>query len=56
MAENSILIDKEEDKENSPPTTPVSEKPTRPLALLRSRRFGTRIENAPYYVYRNLFQ
>ena len=57
-AENPILIDEEEDKENSPPptTTPVSERPTRPPALLRSRPFGTRIETVPDYVYRNLFQ
>ena len=32
-AENPILLDQEEDKENSPllPRTPVSERPTRPL-------------------------
>ena len=52
-AENPILLD-EEDK-NSPPTTPVSERPTRPAAMLRSRPFGTRIENVPDYVYRNSF-
>ena len=56
-AENPILLDEEEDKENSPPiTTPVSERPTLPPALLRSRPFGTRIKNVPYYVYRDLFQ
>ena len=57
-AENPILLGEEEDKENSPPrtTAPVSERPTRPPALLRSRPFGTRIENVPDYVYRNLFQ
>ena len=57
-AENPILLDEEEDKENSPPTitTSVSERPTRPPVLLRSRPFGTRIENVPDYVYRNLFQ
>ena len=56
-AENPILLDEEEDKENSPPTiTPNSESPTRPPALLRSRPFGTRRENVPDYVYRNLFQ
>ena len=57
-AENPILLDEEKDKENSPPTktTPVSERPTRPPALLKSRPFGTRIENVPDYVYRNLFQ
>ena len=44
-AENTILIDEEEDKENSPPTAttaPVSERPTRPPALLTSRPFGKR--------------
>ena len=46
-AEKPILLDGEEDKENSPPTTPVSERPTRPTALQRSRPFGTRIENVP---------
>ena len=36
--ENPIPLDEEEDKENSPPpTTPVSETPTRPPPLLRSR-------------------
>ena len=57
-AENPNLLDEDEDKENSlpPPTTPVSERPTRPAALLRSCPFGTRIETVPDYVYRNLFQ
>ena len=36
-AENPILLDEEEGKDNSPPTTtPVSERPTRLPALLRS--------------------
>ena len=53
--ENPILLD--EDGENSPPIkTPVSERSTRPPALLRSRPFGTGIEKFPDYVYRNLFQ
>ena len=57
-AENPILLDEEEDKEKSPraTTTPVSERPTRPSALLRSRPFGTRIENVPDHVERNFFQ
>ena len=55
-AENPILLDEEGDKQNSPPPTPVSERPTRPPALLRSRPFGTRKENIPDYVYRNFFQ
>ena len=55
-AENTVLLDEEEDKENSPPptTTPVSESPTRHPALLRRRPFGTRIENVPKYVNKNL--
>ena len=56
--ENPIVLDEEEDKENSAPTTttPVSERPTEPPRLLRSRAFGARTENAPDYVDRNLFQ
>ena len=54
-AENPILLDEEDNKENLPqPTTPVSERV--PTALLRNRLFGTRRENVPNYVYRNLFQ
>ena len=55
LAENSILLEEEEDKKDSPPT-PVSGRPTRPLALLRSLSFGTRIENVSDYAYRSLFQ
>ena len=57
-AENPIRFDEEEEEKNSPPktTTPVSDTPTRPLALLRIRPLGTRIENVPDYVYGNLFQ
>ena len=55
-AGNPILLDVEEDKENSSPTTPVSERPTRLPSLLRSCSFGTRIEIFPDYVYRNLSQ
>ena len=54
--ENLIVLDEEQDKENAPPTTPVSERPTEPPRLLRSRAFGARIEDVPDYVYRNLFQ
>ena len=54
--ENPIVLDEEQDKENAPPTTPVSEHPTEPPRLQRSRAFGARIENVPDYVYRNLFQ
>ena len=54
--ENPIVLDEEQDKENAPPTTPVSERPTEPPRLLRSSTFGARIENVPDYVYGNLFQ
>ena len=54
--ENPILLDEEQDKENAPPTTPVSERPTEPPRLQRSRAFRARIENVPDYVFRNLFQ
>ena len=54
--ENPIVLDEEEDTDNAPPTTPVSERPTEPPRLLRSRPFGTRIENVPDYIYRNSFQ
>ena len=51
MAENLILIDEEQDKDNSPPpthpTTPVSGRPSQPPVLMSSRPSGTRIENVP---------
>ena len=57
-AEDPILLDEEEDKENSPPTTktPISERPTRHRALVKNCPFATRIEIVFEYVYRNLFQ
>ena len=55
--ENHIVLDEEEDKGNAPPpTTPESVRPTEPSRLQRSGPFGTRIENVPDYLYRNLFQ
>ena len=57
--ENSIVLDEEEDKENSPslvPSTPESVRPTELPRLHRSRAFGARVENVPDYVYRKLFQ
>ena len=47
MAENPILIEKEQDKENfrpPNPTTPISKRPTQPPLLIRSRPVGTRIK------------
>ena len=52
---NPILLDEDDDK-NSPPTTPVSERRTRPPALLRCRPFGNRRKNVPHFVYISLFQ
>ena len=49
--ENPIALDKEEDKENSPPpSTPESVRPTESPRLQRSRAFGARTENVPEYV------
>ena len=53
--ENPIVLDEEEDKENTP-TTPESAGPTEFPRLQRSRAFGARIENVPDCVYRKLFQ
>ena len=56
-AANPILVDDEEDKENSPTTrTPESERPTEPTRLLSSRPFGTRLKNVSESVYRTLFR
>ena len=57
-AANPIMVDHEEDKENSAPTTttPESERPTAPLRLVRSRPFGTPLENVPDSLYRTLFR
>ena len=57
-AENPIVLDEEQDKENSPPppSTPESVRPTEPPRLQRKRPFGTRVENVPDYKYKNLFQ
>ena len=55
--ENPIVLDEEQDKENSsPPSTPESARRTEPPRLQRSRAFGARIKNVPDYVYRILFQ
>ena len=45
-AENPNELDKQEDKDNSTPTTSVSERATRrPPTLLRSKPFATKMEN-----------
>ena len=55
--ENPIVLDEEEDKENSPlaPSTPVSVRPTEPPRLQSSHAFGARIENIPDYSCRIFF-
>ena len=56
---NPIIVDDEEDKENSAPTrttTPESERPTEPPRLLINHPFGTRSENVSDSVYRTLFR
>ena len=53
--ENPIVLDEEEDKENTPPpTTPVSDRATEPPRLQRNRAFV--IKNVPDYVHGDLFQ
>ena len=56
ISKDSILLDQDLEKEISPPITPVTERPTRPLVLMEMRPFGRRIANALDYVYRSLFQ
>ena len=54
MAENSCLIEKEQDKQNSPPlllTTALSEITTQTAVLMKNRPLGTRIENNFNYFY-----
>ena len=53
---NPIIVDDEEDKENSAHTTtkPESERPTEPPRLLRCCPFGTGLQNVPHSVYRPL--
>ena len=56
--ENPIVMDEEEDKENSPPapSTTKSVRPTEPRRLQRSHLFGAGTKNFPDYVYRSLLQ
>ena len=55
-AKNPILLDNEEDKENSFPKLPVSETQPRSPVLLTGHPFGTKTENVPDYIYGKLFQ
>ena len=59
MAENPILIDEEQDKEDSPPpllSTPVLARPTQLIVLMRSHPFGSKIVKLPDFVFRNLIE
>ena len=58
IAANPIIVDDEEDKQNSAPTTtrPESERPAEPPRLLGSRPFGTRLKSVPDSVYRTMFR
>ena len=47
MAENSIQIDAEQGKMNSPTSTPVSEQPDESNYLPKIRLFGARMINIP---------
>ena len=53
--ENPNVLDKKEDKENAPPSTTESDRPTEPPRLQRSRAFRAGLENVPHYVFRTLF-
>ena len=55
---NPIIVNDEEDKESSAPTTttPECERPTEPPRLLRSPSFGAWLENVPDSVYKTLFR
>ena len=48
--ENRIVLEEEEDKENLPPSTPVSVTPSEPPTLQRNRAFRTLKENVPDFV------
>ena len=58
IPENPILIDEKQDKENTPPfpKTPLSERPTQSLLLMKTRAFGTKNESVPDNVIRKLFE
>ena len=53
-AENPIVLNDEDDKENVDPESVRQDDPP-PLRRSFGRRFGNRIENVPDYVYRSLF-
>ena len=52
-----VLIDKEEDSQDSPPaSTPISQGPKKLPKLLRSRAFGMKIENVPVVAFKKLLE
>ena len=51
-----IVLDVEEDKENSTQTTPVFERLVEPPRLFRKCPSGRQIDNVPEFVYRTLFE
>ena len=53
-AENPIVLNDEDDKENVDPESVRQDDPP-PLRRSFGRRFGNRVENVPDYVYRSLF-
>ena len=55
VVENPILTANEENEDDSPSTTPRSERPMEPPKLLKSRPFGTRIEIVPKFVEQKFF-
>ena len=55
-SKNLLVLEEQNDKENSPSTTPVFARLTDPHRLLTSHPFRTRNENLPQSVYRTLFE
>ena len=53
---NPIVLDEEEDKVNSLPSTPECVRPAETPRLQRSLDFGAIVEKVPDYIYKNLFQ
>ena len=49
------VLGEEEDKDDAPPKSPKSERPTESTRLLRSCPFGSWIQNAPQTLYTTLF-
>ena len=52
---NHNPLDDEEDKENSPYTTPITEKPNWPPVLIRSQAIGTQIEKISDLIHKSFY-